>query len=154
MCFVPLLLPVYILYLTSLSSCHDWCQGRTVGEGSREVPGSRQHHVTMLSSQCCLYWLLTTDYRLHIRLNLERQHRTPTHPTPPEFIKYLLDTLPLYHQAGEGESSPVTSVGICEKKNVWLLTNWYVIPGLYQEFTQYIILPSPISGEKGFLGVL
>ena len=87
-----------------------------MGEGSREVPGSRP--ASCYNVVQSMLSLLTTDYRVHIGLNLERQHRTPTHHTPPEFIKYLLDTLPLYHQAGEGESSPVTSVGICEKKKM------------------------------------
>ena len=52
------------------------------GEGWSPVPASCYNVVQAMLS------LLTTEYRVHIRLNLERQH-TPN--TPAEFIKYLPD---------------------------------------------------------------
>ena len=80
MCFVPLLLPVYILYLTSLSSCHDWCQGRTVGEGSREVPGSLVLASIML--QCCPVNVVSTDYWLPGTHRTEFRKTTQNTNTP------------------------------------------------------------------------
>lgn len=108
--------------------------------------------------QCCPVNVVSTDYWLPGTHRTEFRKTTQNTNTPNttrvhQIFAWYIAIVSLGCWWGRVQSSHISRY-LWEEKNVWLLTNWYVIPGLYQEFTQYIILPSPISSEKGFLGVL
>ena len=127
-----------VIIITLLVVMIDAKPGQTSRGGWGVVPGRRSQAASCYNVVQSMLSQLTTDYRVHIRH--QTQHRTRVHQI---FAGYCIISL-----ARERESSVQSHQSfICEKKTKcpsWLLTNWYVIPGLYQEFTQYIILPSPL----------
>ena len=129
---------IFKYYLTIFSHYFSRCNVPSGEGGGGLVPASCYNVVQSMLS------LLTTDYQVHIRLNLERQH-TPN--TAPEFIKYLLDTTVSSGRRGRTRSSHISPY-LWEEKNVcpvsWQSDMWYQgsIKNLHN--ISFFHLPSPV----------
>ena len=135
---------IFKYYLTIFSHYFSGCNDPS-GEG-----GGWSGPSFML--QCCPVNVVSTDYWLpgthqtEFRKTTHTKHRTRVH----QIFAWCCIVRALRESSVQSHQSLLVRGKKCLS---CVLTNWYVIPRLYQEFTQYIILPSSISCEKGCLGV-